>query len=143
MRPGEGEALHNSAASQVLLRRLLMAGVAIIGVWFVFITMAPVVLVPFNRPHSSPALMTVEPRSFSVADGASVVDVLAVPTQSLFTTASGAFQVDVWYQSRPVATTVTVGLTGTTLTQITSGLEQGQQVMLSPVGQTLLSPRPT
>lgn len=72
---------------------------------------------------------------------ASVNNVLAVPTQSLFTSANGAFQVDVWYQGRPVATTVTVGLTGTTLTQITSGLQQGQQVMLSPVGQTVPSPK--
>jgi membrane fusion protein, macrolide-specific efflux system len=75
---------------------------------------------------------------------ASVNNVLAVPTQALFTNASGALQVDVWYQGAPVATTVTVGLTGTTLTQITSGLQQGEQVMLSPVGETLpSSPVPT
>jgi membrane fusion protein, macrolide-specific efflux system len=75
---------------------------------------------------------------------ASVNNVLAVPTQALFNNASGAFQVDVWYLGAPVATTVTVGLTGTTLTQITSGLQQGQQVMLSPVGETLPStPAPT
>jgi hypothetical protein len=144
MRAGEGEALHNSATSQILLRRLLLAAGAILGVWFVFITMAPVVLAPVNRPLASPALATVEPRSFSVAAGASVVDVLAVPTQALFTNASGALQVDVWYRSSPVATTVTIGLVGDTLTQITSGLQQGQQVMLSPVGRTLpSSPRPT
>ena len=77
---------------------------------------------------------------------ASVNNVLAVPTQALFTNASGAFQVDVWYQGAPVATTVTAGLSGTTLTQILSGLQQGQQVMLSPVGETLPSspvPSPT
>ena len=77
---------------------------------------------------------------------ASVNNVLAVPTQALFTNPNGAFQVDVWYQGAPVATTVTVGLTGTTLTEIRSGLQQGQQVMLSPVGETLpaaSSPAPT
>jgi macrolide-specific efflux system membrane fusion protein len=76
-------------------------------------------------------------------DVAYATNVLAIPTQALFTNANGADQVDVWYQGAPVATTVTVGLSGDTLTQITSGLLQGQQVMLSPVGQTLPSPRPT
>jgi membrane fusion protein, macrolide-specific efflux system len=77
-------------------------------------------------------------------DVAKATDVLAVPTQALFTNANGAFQVDVLYQGTPVATTVTLGLSGDTLTQITSGLLQGQQVMLSPVGQTLpSSPSPT
>jgi macrolide-specific efflux system membrane fusion protein len=76
----------------------------------------------------------------------SVSNVLCVPTQALFTNAGGALQVDVWYQDAPVATTVTTGLSGSTLTQITSGLQAGQQVMLSPVGQALPSspaPSPT
>jgi multidrug efflux pump subunit AcrA (membrane-fusion protein) len=77
-------------------------------------------------------------------DVAKATNVLAVPTQALFTNANGATQVDVWYQGAPVATTVTVGLSGDTLTQITSGLDQGEQVMLSPAGQTLpSSPSPT
>jgi hypothetical protein len=67
-----------------------------------------------------------------------------VPSLALFTDAKGALQVDVWYHNSPVATTVNVGLVGNTLTQITSGLQQGQQVMLSPVGQKLpSSPSPT
>jgi len=77
---------------------------------------------------------------------ASVKNALSVPTQALFTNASGALQVDVWYLSAPVATTVTAGLVGNQLTQILSGLKQGDQVMLSPVGQPLPSspaPSPT
>jgi hypothetical protein len=143
MRAGEGEALHNSLRSQTL-RRLLIAAVAILGVWFGFYIMAPIVLAPSTRPHASPALATVEQRSFSAADGASAVSVLTVPTQALFTNAKGALQVDVWYQGKPVATTVVAGLSGATLTEIKSGLQQGEQVMLSPVGPTLpSSPSPT
>jgi hypothetical protein len=144
MRAGEGEARYTPTRSQTFLRRLLIAAAAILGVWFVFVTMAPVVLAPVNRPHASPALATIEQRSFSAAGGASAVSVLTVPTQALFTNASGRLQVDVWYHGAPVATTVTIGLVGNTLTQITSGLQQGEQVMLSPVGQTLpSSPSPT
>lgn len=234
MRAGEGEALHNPIRSQTLLRRLLIAAVAILSVWFVFVTMAPVVLAPVNRSLARPALATVEQRSFSAvasASGnlqtgsgssfvlwapfseaddvhlqvgqtgtvtvdalpglsfpskvslietsatqvnglpeyyaestltttdprlrngqtatvnvvvASATNVLTVPTQALFTNARGRLQVDVWYQGKPVATTVVAGLSGATLTEIESGLQQGEQVMLSPVGQTLPSlPSPT
>ncbi len=74
---------------------------------------------------------------------ASVSNVLAVPTQALFSGANGALQVDVWYQDAPVATTVVAGLSGATLTEIKSGLQQGEQVMLAPVGETLQSPPPS
>jgi multidrug efflux pump subunit AcrA (membrane-fusion protein) len=70
---------------------------------------------------------------------ATVNNALSVPTQALFTNAGGALQVDVWYLGAPVATTVTAGLVGNQLTQILSGLKQGDQVMLSPVGQPLPS----
>ena len=234
MRAGEGEALHNPIRRQTLLRRLLIAAAAILGVSFGFVIMASVVHSPGNRPHASPALATVAMESFSAVASAagvlqlgsgssfvlsapfpltedaqlavgqsatvtvdalpgltfpakvvsidpselqvnglpayratialtttdprlrygqtatvnvavaSVGNVLTVPTQALFTNANGALQVDVWYQGAPVATTLTIGLVGNTLTQITSGLQQGEQVMLSPVGETLQSPaRPT
>jgi RND family efflux transporter MFP subunit len=70
-------------------------------------------------------------------DVADVTNVLAVPSQAIFTDASGSLQVDVWYQNAAYATTVTTGLVGSTLTQITSGLRAGQQVVLAPAGQPL------
>jgi hypothetical protein len=72
-------------------------------------------------------------------DVANATNVLAVPSQAIFSDANGSLQVDVWYQNAAYATTVTTGLVGSTLTQITSGLQVGQQVVLAPSGQ-LLSP---
>jgi membrane fusion protein, macrolide-specific efflux system len=73
-------------------------------------------------------------------------NVLSVPTAALFTGSNGALQVDVWSQGAAYATTVTIGLVGNTYTQITSGLQQGEQVVLSPTGPGLSSspvPSPT
>lgn len=73
-------------------------------------------------------------------------NVLSVPSTALFTGANNATQVDVWSGGQAYATTVGTGLTGNTLTQITSGLQAGEQVLLSPAGQTALpapSPSPT
>jgi membrane fusion protein, macrolide-specific efflux system len=72
-------------------------------------------------------------------------NVLAVPSQALFSNANGAPQVDVWSGGQAYATTVTIGLMGNNLTQITSGLKAGEQVVLSPAGQSTLpsSPSPT
>jgi membrane fusion protein, macrolide-specific efflux system len=72
--------------------------------------------------------------------------VLSVPSTALFTGANNQTQVDVWSNGQAYATTVGIGLIGNTLTQITSGLQAGQQVMLSPAGVTQLpaaSPSPT
>ena len=77
---------------------------------------------------------------------ATASNVLAVPTQALFTNSAAALQVDVWSSGHAYATTVSIGLVGNTLTQITSGLVQGEQVMLAPVGASLPSspaPSPT
>ena len=75
---------------------------------------------------------------------ASANNVLSVPSAALFTGANGALQVDAWSGGQAYATAVTIGLVGSDLTQITSGLQAGEQVVLSPVGQTLpSSPSPT
>ena len=73
-------------------------------------------------------------------------NVLSVPSVALFTGANNQTQVDVWSNGQAYATTVGIGLVGNTLTQITSGLQAGEQVMLSPAGLTQLpaaSPSPT
>ena len=81
-----------------------------------------------------------------------VVNVLSVPSTALFTGANGAPQVDVWSGGQAYPTAVTPGRAGTTssgkaLTEITAGLAPGEQVVLSPVGQTFLptasSPSPS
>jgi len=64
-------------------------------------------------------------------------NVLAVPSTALFTGASGAVQVDVWSGGKAHATAVSIGLVGNNLTQITSGIQAGEQVLLSPAGQGL------
>ncbi len=218
---------HNSMKSRTRLRRLLLTAAAILGAWLVFVTMAPVVRAPFNRPQVAPALATVAPRSFPVLATASGVlqlgngatfllralfsqnedvllasgqaatvsvdaipglalnakvysiepsaapvggvpeyyaeialgqsdsrlrngqtgsvnvtiasanNVLSVPSTALFTGANNALQVDVWSGGQPYATTVTIGLVGNNLTQITSGLLADEQVILAPAGQTL------
>ncbi len=69
---------------------------------------------------------------------ATASNVLAVPSMALFTGANNQTQVDVWSNGQAFATTVAIGLVGDTLTQITSGLEPGEQVMLSPAGATQL-----
>jgi membrane fusion protein, macrolide-specific efflux system len=77
---------------------------------------------------------------------ATASNVLSVPTAALFTGSNGALQVDVWSQGAAYATTVSIGLVGNTYTQITSGLQQGEQVVLSPTGPGLSSspvPSPT
>jgi macrolide-specific efflux system membrane fusion protein len=73
---------------------------------------------------------------------ATAKNVLAIPTQALFTNATGALQVDVWSGGSVYATTVTIGLVGSALTQITSGLQQGEQVMLTPAGASSSSSPP-
>jgi macrolide-specific efflux system membrane fusion protein len=72
-------------------------------------------------------------------------NVLAVPSVALFTGTNNQPQVDVWSNGQAYATTVGIGLVGNTLTQITSGLQAGEQVMLSPEGAQLpaASPSPT
>lgn len=72
--------------------------------------------------------------------------VLAVPSTALFTGQNNQTQVDVWSQGQAYATNVVIGSVGSTLTEIKSGLTQGEQVMLSPNGTTQLpaaSPSPT
>lgn len=145
MTAAEAVTPHNSMKSHTRLRRLLLTAAAILAACvFVFVTTTPIVLAPFSQPRASIALATAEPRSYSVAGGASATNVLSVPSTALFTGPNSALQVDVWSGGRAYATTVTVGLVGNNLTQITSGLQADEQVMLAPVGQTLPpSPSPT
>lgn len=63
-------------------------------------------------------------------------NVLSVPSSALLTSPNGQLQVDVWSNGQAYATTVGIGLVGNTLSQITSGLQAGEQVMFSPPGQT-------
>jgi membrane fusion protein, macrolide-specific efflux system len=76
---------------------------------------------------------------------ATALDKLSVPSAALFIGANNALQVDVWSGGQAYATTVSIGLVGSTWTQITSGLQAGEQVVLSPTGQTALpaSPAPS
>lgn len=67
---------------------------------------------------------------------ASVNNALSVPSTAVFAGANKQAQVDVWSDGRAQATTVAIGLVGNTLTQITSGLQAGEEVMLSPAGAT-------
>jgi HlyD family secretion protein len=72
--------------------------------------------------------------------------VLAVPSTALFTGPNNQTQVDVWSGGQTYATTVQIGLVGSTRTEIKSGLQQGEQVLLSPSGLIQLpaaSPSPT
>jgi RND family efflux transporter MFP subunit len=72
-------------------------------------------------------------------------NVLAVPSTALFTGANNQLQVDVWLDGQAYATTVTTGFQGNNLTEIRSGLQAGEQVVLSPAGQSVLpsSPAPS
>ena len=65
---------------------------------------------------------------------------LAVPNQAVYTFEEGP-HVDVWFHGGAVPTAVTLGLTGDRLTEVTSGLAQGQQVLL-PGPQGLPTPPP-
>jgi len=94
--------------------------------------------------NSDPRLRNGQTGSVSVTV-ATANNVLSVPSTALFTGANNTNQVDVWSGGQAYATTVQTGLVGSTLTQITSGLQAGQQVVLSPAGQAVLpsSPAPT
>jgi membrane fusion protein, macrolide-specific efflux system len=63
-------------------------------------------------------------------------NVLAVPSTALFTGANNQLQVDVWSGGQAYATTVTIGIVGNSRTEIKSGLQAGEQVVLSPAGQS-------
>jgi multidrug efflux pump subunit AcrA (membrane-fusion protein) len=67
-----------------------------------------------------------------------VNNVLAVPSTALFIGANNQLQVDVWSAGQAYTTTVTIGHVGNSLTEITSGLQAGEQVVLSPAGQSSL-----
>ncbi len=61
-------------------------------------------------------------------------NVLAVPSVVLFTGPNNQTQVDVWSNGQAYATPVSIGLVGNSLTQIVSGIQAGEQVMISPSG---------
>jgi hypothetical protein len=235
MRAADADTPHNSMNSHTRLRRLLLTAVAILGVWLVFITTAPMVIAPFSRVQLGPALATAEPRSFPVLATASGVlqlgsgttlvlrapfsqtgdvqlttgqsasvtvdalpglsfsgkvssietsttlvggvpeyyaevtlstsdprlqggqsgtvsvtianatSVLTVPSTALFTGSNNATEVDVWSGGQAYATAVNIGLVGNNLTQITSGLQADEQIVLSPAMQFSRpsSPSPT
>jgi len=70
-------------------------------------------------------------------------NVLAVPNQAVYTSENGP-HVDVWYRGGAVPTAVTLGLTGDQLTEVTSGLTEGQQVLLpGPQGLPTSPPQAT
>jgi hypothetical protein len=72
---------------------------------------------------------------------ASATNVLSVPSAALFTGSNNALQVGVWSGGRAYATSVTIGLVGSVLSQITSRLYPGEQVVLSMPGRS--SPAPS
>jgi macrolide-specific efflux system membrane fusion protein len=57
-------------------------------------------------------------------------NVLAIPSQALYFGTSGTY-VSVWYKGKSVPTQVTTGLIGDDLTEVTSGLATGEQVVLA------------
>jgi membrane fusion protein, macrolide-specific efflux system len=57
-------------------------------------------------------------------------NVLAVPNQAVYTL-DGSPHVDVWFKGHAVPTVVTTGLVGVELTQVKSGLTDGQQVVVT------------
>jgi macrolide-specific efflux system membrane fusion protein len=80
-----------------------------------------------------------------VINVAKATNVLAVPSQAVYLLDNASY-VNVWYRGSAVQTPVAVGLIGTQLSQILSGLSQGEQVVLSaeqPVSSPLASPSPT
>jgi macrolide-specific efflux system membrane fusion protein len=84
---------------------------------------------------TDPRLRTGQTGSVNVTV-ATANSVLAVPSTALFTGPNNQTQVDVWSHGQAYATTVQIGLVGSTLTEIKSGLQQGEQVLLSPSGLT-------
>ena len=93
---------------------------------------APFVAVPAASAPPEP-----DPRTL-MADGAQRVegyleqrtDLLAVPNQAVYLL-DNIPHVDVWYANAAVPTVVSTGLIGDQLTQITAGLSEGEQVVLS------------
>ena len=65
-------------------------------------------------------------------------NVLAVPNQAVYTVDNAA-HVDVWFHGAAVPTPIVIGKVGDQLTEITSGLSAGQQVLL-PGPQGLPTP---
>jgi membrane fusion protein, macrolide-specific efflux system len=61
---------------------------------------------------------------------ANATNVLAVPNSAVYIL-DGAPHVDVWFKHHAVATVVTTGLVGEDLTQVKSGLTNGQQVIVT------------
>jgi len=57
-------------------------------------------------------------------------NVLAVPNQAVYSL-DGSSHVDVWFKGHAVPTVVTTGLVGVELTQVKSGLTNGQQVVVT------------
>lgn len=89
---------------------------------------------------TDPRLKTGQTSTVSVTV-ATATHVLSVPNQALFSLGNGQ-GVDVWQSGKAVATPVTTGLIGSTLTQITSGLNAGEQVLLTPTNTTLPTASP-
>jgi HlyD family secretion protein len=73
MTAADADAPHHSMKSHTRLRRLLLTAVAILGVGFVFVTTAPVVVQHFTRQQAEPPLAAAELRSFPVLATASGV----------------------------------------------------------------------
>jgi macrolide-specific efflux system membrane fusion protein len=67
-------------------------------------------------------------------------NVLSVPNQAVYTL-DNTSHVDVWFHGAAVSTPVTLGLVGDQLTEITSGLTEGEQVVL-PGRQGVTTPAP-
>ena len=69
-----------------------------------------------------------------------VADVLAVPTSAIRTAGGGALHIVTVVSGNKTSTVpVQVGATGPDLTEIKSGLQEGQQVMLADLSQPLPS----
>jgi macrolide-specific efflux system membrane fusion protein len=71
---------------------------------------------------------------------AQATNVLAIPSQAVYFGTNGTY-VSVWYKGKSVPTPVTTGLIGDDLTEVTSGLAAGDQVVLTaPVTLPTSSP---
>lgn len=109
------------------------------------LTGVPEFLAEVTLTHTDPRLRNGQSATVDVTVN-TANNVLSVPTAALFTGSNGATQVDVWSQGQAYATTVGTNLTGSSFTQITSGLQQGEQVVISPAGAGLsasAAPSPT
>jgi multidrug efflux pump subunit AcrA (membrane-fusion protein) len=86
--------------------------------------------------YAEVTLSTSDPRLRSGQTGSVTVSIayannlLSVPSTALFIGTKNTLQVDVWSGGRAHATAITIGLVGNNLTQITSGLQAGDQVVL-------------